>query len=651
MTAVNTTFVDRATQITASWLNYINDKVQETASAADFGILTNDDPTSTLTKINAALTTLSTGNRPRTLAFLDKSDWYNINNPMIMKKGVSISGIGGRYARIKNDNAYNFYSASIISPGNFHPQYVAALPTHDVGTITAGATNVVLTTPSQVSNYSVGSQVVIQSNEVYVSSGFNIPRYIFLNEVVGISGATLYLKYDVDQTFAGKISVINGSVLARNNVPLFFWQDGKVEFMEFSTVGYVHSDTATLNCSFENVYYRGRSAIYGNTFQRTTWNNVRGRTGTFAEMSLGSLDCQINNIDLSHDPLVGAPTGSSMWGFQENTRNISVQNGTLDIGTYTSGAAFFNLINTENNLIRNIDVTAGANFTGAVVQYAGAVATGKLPCRDNVVSGIRARGQALSRYYLISGDGVAGGTPNNTIEKSKFYGTVSTNECGRFVTCLDRNVLTDNYFENGRPLIDGTSTGLEITDNFITAGFTTTADPDTYTRCLIKNNRTATTIGRQPARSYSTALLTQSGTTALNLINANLGTNISVRDTISFEIRGNITGTNNTKTVTLQLFNNTDTVAISLGSKVFAAGTTGPFVIRGSVYFAQLNSYTYIADIYTDAGTVREMQDVSVTTDITGKSISFQAIAVCTNAGDGMTFRKVTSDIGNPVII
>lgn len=552
---------------------------------------------------------------------------------------------------LKNINGtYNFFSSSILIPGNFHPDYVGDLVLKDCGTIAIGNT-VTLTTPSEASGFAVGDSVVVAANEHYTSSGFFIQKYLFLNEIIGISGAVLTLRYDLDASFAGGIVKLDGSVLARNGNPLFFWKDAAIRNFKIDTIGYWIADSAALNCRFENLHFlNGKTPVYGNTYQRSRWSKLRGRFfNGVGEMSLCSLKTTVEDFDFDYYPDAGTPSpvGISM---QENGRGIVYRNGKINLGGAALGASIVNFINAAGCKVIDVDIVQSGAHANPVVQYSDTSATGRILNANNTVARLTYEGVQCARYYNFTGDDTSNVSGNRLID-STFSGTVTSNECGRMVAVQSRNFISGCDFADGKPIFGATTTGQGLADCYIADGVNASAEPDVYTRNDIQNIRTSNTTSRLNGSRNTISTQTTSGTTPLTLIDALIGATLVQRDSLELDFRVNITGTADTKTLLVKFRNNTDSTDLNFLNKAFAAATVGAFHINIKAYVAGLNSIVYRTQIMTESTGALEETGGVITTDLTGKSLSIQAIATCANAADAMQYRMARSKLEHPFLI
>ena len=627
-------------------------KLVETVSARELGILTNADPTATAAAMNSALLALSqSSGSSKELLFLDTSDFYFQDTPMIMRNGVSLACHNGKPARIKNTRTtYDYFHSACILPGNFHPDFTEDLIYLPLNLTSAGSLNVTFTNPGDAAGFAPGDSVVVASDAYFLTGGFKCPKYMFLNEVLRVSGANVTLRFPIDKSFAGGMVKLDGTQAGRNGVPLFFWKDGSIRNLSFSTAGRFHGDTATLACLFEDVSVQARSYIYGNTFQHTRWVRPRGIVGSGNEHSLCSLNSTVDDYEFSFDPQSAAPANSAFFGFQENTRGFKYRKGTVDFSGYTSSTALTNFINAEGCGLDEFTITTGAGWTGSDFAFNNVSAEGRISCKGNFATRGNFNGVSRFRNLDFSGDLVSGSVSDNKVEQVTFAGVV-TSECLRYTNTVDRNTVRLCEFPSGKPLINSASTSLALLECGIADGFRTQADPDIYTKHDIRRNRTAGYQKRLSGSRFLLNQLSQSGTVPLNLLDGDMGTALTARDTLEFDIRGSISGTAGVKSIVLQIYNSTDGVVIPLLRKDFAAATTGSFVVHGSLYIAQLALMVSEMDVFTSAGSVREMLQGASVVSISGKSISLQIVAVCAQAADGMTFQKFKSDLANPMLI
>lgn len=638
--------------VTSSKGNTLRDKAIETVSARELQIYVGDDPSDTAMRINLALSELElSGYASKELLFLDTSDKYNIDTPIIMRNGVGLACLPGKAAVIKNIRAtYDYFHSACILPGNFHPDFTEELVYLPLKFTNAGSLNVTLASPGDAAGFAPGDSVVVASDAYFLTGGFKCPKYMFLNEVLRVSGANVTLRFPIDKSFAGGMVKLDGTQPGRNGVPLFFWKDGSIRNLSFSTAGRFHGDTATLACLFEDVSVQARSYIYGNTFQHTRWVRPRGIVGSGNEHSLCSLNSTVEDYEFSFDPQSAAPANSAFFGFQENTRGFKYRKGSVDFSGYTSSTAFANFINSEGCGLDEFTITTGSGWTGSDFAFNNVSADGRVSCKGNFATWGTFNGVSRFRNVDFSGDTVAETVASNKVEQVTFNGVV-TSECLRYTNVVDRNTVRLCEFPSGKPLINAASRSLALLECGISEGFSTQADPDIYTKHDIRRNRTAGYQKRLSGSRFLLNQISQSGTVPLNLLDGDMGTALTARDTLEFDIRGSISGTAGVKSIVLQIYNSTDGVVIPLLRKDFAAATTGAFVVHGSLYIAQLALMVSEMDVFTSAGSVREMLQGASVVSITGKSVSLQIIAICAQAADGMTFQKFRSELTNPMLI
>lgn len=391
---------------------------------------------------------------------------YGLSGPIINRENISLVG-DQRLPTLKNINReYAFRRSSIFAPGNFHPEYVGGLERMPCVRIKAGSV-----VRLRQSRYAVtlkpNDGVVIMSDEYYTSAGFKVPKYIFLNEVVAVNGAMVQLKYGLDREFDGGLVRLDGSQSGRDGVPLFFWRNGQIRNFRVDTKGFYISDSATLNCKFDNIKIdAAKSGIYGNTYQRTIFSNISGTVADgIGETSLCSLMTRIENFRFEMGKGSGdrPQTGISI---QENGRKIVYSNGKVDFGAARPRAALINYINAEECSVLGLQLVDRAAHENAVVQYADATRAGRIACANNTTQ-VQYDGLRCARYYSFSGRDDPDNVVGNKLVESRFTGRVSSGECGRMVGVQGKNIIRQCDFGDGKPLFGHTVANQEFEDSYL----------------------------------------------------------------------------------------------------------------------------------------------------------------------------------------
>lgn len=391
---------------------------------------------------------------------------YGLSGPIITRANISLVG-DERLPTLKNINTeYSFRRSSIFAPGNFHPEYVGGLERAPCARIEAG--NVVMLRKSRdAAALRANDCVIIMSDEYYISAGFKVPKYIFLNEIVSLNGGLVQLKYSMDREFEGGLVRLDGSQLGRDGVPIFFWRNGQIKNFKVDTKGFYISDSATLNCRFENIRIdAAKSGIYGNTYQRTVFSNISGRVADgIGETSLCSLMTRIENFRFEMGKGSGdrPQTGISI---QENGRKIVYSNGKVDFGAARPRAALVNYINAEECSVLGLEVVHRGAHENAVVQYADATRAGRVACANNTTQ-VQYDGVRCARYYSFSGSDDPDNVVGNKLVESRFTGSVSSGECGRMVAVQGKNVISRCDFGDGKPLFGPTVANQEFEDSYL----------------------------------------------------------------------------------------------------------------------------------------------------------------------------------------
>ncbi|ODV43995.1 hypothetical protein AWV79_12720 [Cupriavidus sp. UYMMa02A] len=309
--------------------------------------------------------------------------------------------------------------------------------------------------------------MIIVSDEYYMSAGFRVPKYIFLNEIVSLNGGLVQLKYSMDREFDGGLVRLDGSQLGRDGVPLFFWRNGQIRNFRVNTGGFYISDSATLNCRFDNIRIdSAKFGIYGNTYQRTVFSNISGRVADgIGETSLCSLMTRIENFRFEMDKGSGdrPQTGISI---QENGRKIVYSNGNVDLGATRPRAALVNYINAEECSVLGLQLVHRGTHENAVVQYADATRTGRVAApiirRRYSTMGVR-----CARITFFSGSDDPHNVVGNKLVESRFTGSVSSGECGRMVAVQGKNVIRQCDFGDGKPFFGLTVANQEFEDSYL----------------------------------------------------------------------------------------------------------------------------------------------------------------------------------------
>ncbi|MGN5478234.1 hypothetical protein ACTMU2_18215 [Cupriavidus basilensis] len=202
----------------------------------------------------------------------------------------------------------------------------------------------------------------------------------------------------------------------------FFWRNGQIRNFRVNTRGFYISDSATLNCRFDNIRIdAAKFGIYGNTYQRTVFSNISGRVADgIGETSLCSLMTRIENFRFEMDKGSGdrPQTGISI---QENGRKIVYSNGNVDLGATRPRAALVNYINAEECSVLGLQLVHRGIHENAVVQYADATRTGRVACANNTTQ-VQYDGVRCARYYSFSGSDDPHNVVGNKLVESKFYG-------------------------------------------------------------------------------------------------------------------------------------------------------------------------------------------------------------------------------------
>jgi hypothetical protein len=413
---------------------------------------------------------------------------YGINAPIINRTNISLIG-DERLPTLKNINEkYSFRGSSIFSPGNFHPEYVGGLNKIPCTRIQVGDA-IKLRESGDAAALKANDCVIIMSDEYYVSGGFKVPKYIFLNEISSFNNGRVRLKYGIDREFDGGLVKLDGSQVGRDGIPLFFWRNGQIRNFRVDTRGFYISDSATLNCRFENIRIdAAKFGIYGNTYQRTVFSNISGKIADgVGETSLCSLMTRIENFRFEMGMSSGdrPQTGISI---QENGRKIVYSNGKVNFGMARPRAALVNYINAQECDVLGLELVHGGAFENAVVQYSDTTRAGRIACASNTTQ-VQYDGVRCARYYSFSGSDDPGNVVGNKLVESRFTGDVSSGECGRMVAIQGRNFISQCVFGDGKPLFGPTVVNQEFEGNYLMGNFKLDFPRELLKRNTLRGNR------------------------------------------------------------------------------------------------------------------------------------------------------------------
>jgi hypothetical protein len=638
----------------------VQDKLRESVSVKDFGAV-GDGVTDDTAAIQAAIDGVFA--RGGGEVYVDSTTtYYKTTFPLYMRKGVSVVGHASR-PKIWNlyDAPYNFFYHQVFACGNFHPAYLQTagsvpdgsppFPRDAIAVTTPGTFQVTLSVGGTGASYSVGEQIVVVSTTQSSAAGYDIPTYMFLNEVVAIAGDVLSLRYPIDVALTGGVAKLSGR-FGRNSAPLFFWQNGSLRNLEIETIGYWMADSATLNCNFENLTITSRTMVYGNAFQYTNWRNLDCRfSWKVSECSMNSF---YNNVTGFRALFTGtAPFDVANEGItiQENARYVQFSNGTINTGANTNGSQALRILNASNVQFHDISVDCPATRSGALIYVGGSIDPNEIDCADNKIKdiAINARGGAGSFLYV-----------EDVLVNGKVHDNIFDNITGRgvctsavaFVSTTVQNILRNSNFDDGNLLLASSPVNQIIENCFFEDGVngeTGSSDLLFQVNTLRGNSSAAWAAKRTSLRSLAGSLIT-SGTANLSIISAALGTNAKPRDRWDVLVRGSINGTNAAKRLQIVMVNNTDVTETVLATINILAAVQTTYVLQATVLFN--TSSLLVHDVRFIPPTVFAIAPTYIsgatTVALSGKDLTFVVRASVDNAADSVTANMANCSIYNP---
>jgi hypothetical protein len=585
----------------------------------------------------------------------DIPDYYKVTVNIVCRSGVSMKGIGG-HAKIKNLNTTgsSTMNKAVFLMGNLATQIVQNLTFYSCGTISAGSV-VTLSTPADASNFSVGTQVVTASTNFSVAAGTNVFDYMHLNEVVSIVGAVITLKYPIDISYVGGIAKLSelSTTGAPVVLPLYFIENCSFENLDIESTSYPFpSYTGTYNVTMRDCIIRGRTGIYGNCFQYSTFDNLTcyfsDVSGEFAENSLSTTLVNSKFI-YTYDAAI-TPTGR--FQISESSRNCQIKNNNFDVNALalSAGQSLFVFGGAQNCAVDgNIITSANIASEITVCTFFGRTLTPDtdFACINNTFDNniVKMRGVR----YFVAFNMVQAENTNNCAENNSFMAEASSVSDSVIFLDSTGNRYKNNSSNYSSISLDVGSSSNEIVGNFSPTGFGANATAVSnvfYQNNTLRNNQSTASKVKQKLAFNTNATITGAASATTNIIDVALGTSLAVRDVITLDTFCTPNGTSATKPVKLEIYNNTDAVSLVLFSHAVPALSTGVqfFSTKVFVKASTISAVTTIYDATLNTTTTIANEVVRPATD---KDLSF-ILSTTLGAGLTMAFTQIVSSYSNP---
>lgn len=420
------------------------------------------------------------------------SAYYVIHQAIKGCYGLTIQGVtGGPATSVENLSTTGQtvgLQGTLFLFGNVHNAYlenIANFPSsgsvyYATNAITAGATSVTLTSLGDHTHFAVGDQVYVASTTYTTVGGFGLADYGWLDRITAINtgSGVISLAYPIDTALSSGLIVDLPANLARQSIPLFFCEHCALKNLNITSSQSTNwmSDSACLDCRFENLTTNAPCGPYGNMMQYTWWvDNTYNFSSCMGQWGANSL----NSFDINGKYNFVAQSGvtaSGGWTFNERSRGIQLVNPQVNLGSFApgSGSPVFFLIDTQHARILNPQVQGAGYATSAI--FIGSAGTSTFNIYDDVVDGGVINLATLSRWIDIDNGSVVY-THDNGVRNIELLGTPTAAATAIWFN----NSSINNFFDNSRTGVGsggqitfaGTFSNNHIHDDYIDGGWGT----------------------------------------------------------------------------------------------------------------------------------------------------------------------------------
>lgn len=630
------------------------DKAREAISLADFGGGPGADAATNNAAFARALDELATrGGGTLRLG----PGRHEIDVPIRCRDNVEIVGSGPATVIANVRAAYHYTWSAVFLPGNFHPdnttRFYGHASTRPVIAASAGASSFTLEEAGAGSGFAVGDTVWLFTSSCFTNAvGSKIPEYALLAKVLSVTGDVVTLNRATERDFTGNIHNVSRSpvTISLTGDRIAAWCNGRIAKLSVETQGYWIGDSATLDVVFEDVHVRrSRSAVFGNTYQRTRFYNITGRYARVAaEFSHNCDDVIVDGFALEWDPTLGAATGVSYgMSMQENSRGVRVLNGVLNVGGFTGSQSALRTVNAENCAFENVVVRGAPAGSSAVAILAGdpSAGPGRLRPRNNVWRKIDWAGPHSRALYLY--DAGADVVEDNLFEACSFSGPCSSNEAVRIDGNTRRNTFRAISCGAGRLVLSSGVRNQNLDNCHIAGGAALLVAADTT---LWRENRicglTGATMSDRRRLNYSAPLaITHTGTqNETVLVDLAGGTDtLALLDELKIRLRA-FTNATGAKSVRVKLHNGSTDIDLhtwALGS----ASATGWLTLT----IAYVSSSNLVVSGIAQVGGAATYIDKAITSGIAGNPLSLRISAELADPAGSIQLREATVRLRNPL--
>ena len=217
--------------------------------------------------------------------------YYPTNGNIKLLDDVYIVGDG--YGSDIYNNATSGFSKCVIVSGNIgDPNNSNSLfdeVAYDIDALSPGDFEVPLVNAGDAANFAVGDVVGISSFEVWTPPAGTKPKWLNVNEVVGISGSTLKLRYPVADTYTSSagnratIRTLSGTINGYDGQPLWMSKNCGAQNLRLRQATGLSSGWYALfpcgvNQQYERIWMDDCSTMVGsNAITHSTFRDMQGR--------------------------------------------------------------------------------------------------------------------------------------------------------------------------------------------------------------------------------------------------------------------------------------------------------------------------------------------------------------------------------------